>query len=189
MQSVLVTFSMACLTTAVALSLPAQAVRDIPLSKGVLAFDGHGTLGAFTGTTTAVTGQLFGASTMAGAGGWVEAPIRSLATGNGKRDRDMYSSLEAEKYPTMRFELERVDAGSASGDSIAVTLHGHLTIHGETREVAVPGWVWMPEAATRFRGALPIDARDYGIGGLSKMLGILKMDPKLVVRIDVTFAM
>lgn len=177
----------ACLAISVARVLPAQAIQDVPLLKGTLAFDGRGTLGAFTGTTTEAKGQLFGASAMAGVGGWVEAPVGSLVTGSGKRDRDMYHSLEAEKYPTMRFDLERVDSAMAAGDSIAVTLHGHLTIHGQTREAAVSGWIWMLDGSTRFRGSLPIDVRDYGIGGLSKMLGILKMDPKLLVRIDVTF--
>ena len=68
-----------------------------------------------------------------------------------------------------------------------MTLHGRFTIHGQTRAADVPGWVWPAERSTRFRGALHLDARDYAIGGLSKMLGILKMDPKLVVRIDVKF--
>jgi len=177
----------ACLAVAVARGLAAQALRDAPLLKGALAFDGSATLGAFTGTTTTVKGQLVGAAALAAVSGWVEAPTQSLVTGNGKRDRDMYQSLETGKYPTMRFDLEHIDAGSGQGDSVAVTLHGRFTIHGTAREAAVPGWAWLRPGATRFRGALPMDVRDYGIGGLSKLLGILKMDPKLVVRIDVVF--
>ena len=177
----------AWLAVAVARSLSAQTVRDAPLLKGTLAFDGSATLGAFTGTTSAMKGQLVGAASLAAVSGWVEASTHLLVTGNGKRDRDMYQSLEVEKYPTMRFDLEHIDAGSGQGDSVAVTLHGRVTIHGTAREAAVPGWAWLRLGATRFRGALPMDVRDYGIGGLSKMLGILKMEPKLVVRIDVIF--
>jgi polyisoprenoid-binding protein YceI len=187
MSTVRVSITMACLTIAVVCGLPAQSIRDLPLSKGMLAFDGRGTLGAFTGISSEVKGHLVGAAAMAGVRGWVEAPVRSLVTGNGKRDRDMYSSLEAEKYPLMRFDLERVDSASASGDSIAVKLLGQLTIHGQARQVAIPGWVWLRPASASFRGSLPIDARDYGIGGLSKMLGVLKMNPKVLVRIEVVF--
>lgn len=165
----------------------AQAIPAEPLSKGTLAFDGSATLGAFTGTTTTVKGQLLGAATILAVSGWVEAPTHSLVTGNGKRDRDMYQSLEVEKFPTMRFDLVRVDAGGSQGDSIAVTLHGRFTIHGASREAAVAGWVWLRPGTIRVRAVWPMDVRDYGIGGLTKMLGILRMDPKIVVRIDVTF--
>jgi polyisoprenoid-binding protein YceI len=168
--------------------LPAQAVHDAPLARGTLAFDGKATLGDFAGTTTTVTGEVKGAATLAGVRGWVEAPTKSLVTGNGKRDRDMYGSLEVEKFPLMRFDLDRVEAGEVHGDSTAVTLHGRFTIHGTTREAAVPGWLWLQGATIRFRGALPMDARDYGIGGLSKMLGMLKMNPKLLVRAELEFA-
>lgn len=169
--------------------LPAQALHDAPVVKGMLAFDGRGTLGAFTGTTNAVQGQLVGAATITAVRGWVESPTKSLVTGNGRRDRDMYQSLEVAKYPTMRFDLERLEATGAPGDSSAVMLHGRFTIHGRTHEADVSGWVWVTGRSTRFRGSLPLDARDYDIGGLSKMLGILKMDPKLVVRIEVVFGM
>lgn len=179
--------TVACFAVAVAHSLSAQAIHDAQLLKGTLAFDGSATLGAFTGTTTTMKGQLVGAAALAAVSGWVEAPIHSLVTGNGKRDRDMYQSLEVEKFPTMRFDLAHIDAGDSRGDSIAVTLHGRFTIHGISREAAVPGWAWLRPGTTRFRGALPMDARDYGVGGLSKMLGILKMDPKLVVRVEVVF--
>jgi polyisoprenoid-binding protein YceI len=177
----------ACIGIALPLQLAAQAIHDAPLAKGTLAFDGRATLGDFTGTTSTVKGQLVGAATIHEVRGWVEAPTRTLMTGNGKRDRDMYGSLEVEKYPTMRFDLDRVEAGESHGDSTAVTLHGRFTIHGKTLEAAVSGWVWLRAGSTRFRGSLPMDARDYGIGGLSKMLGVLKMNPKLLVRMDVEF--
>ena len=180
-------FVVSCLVLAVAVELPAQAIPDAPLSKGMLAFDGHGSLGAFTGTTTTLKGRLFGAATITAVHGWVEAPPSSLITGSGKRDRDMYHSLEVAKFPIMRFDLDSVETAGAAGDSMAVTLRGRFTIHGQTRETAVPGWVWLKEGLTRFRGVVPVDARDYGIGGLSKMLGILKMDPKIIVRVEVVF--
>ena len=96
-------------------ALPAQVIHDAQLSSGSLAFDGRATLGPFTGTTAVVKGQLTGADSIAAVRGWVEAPAKSLVTGNGKRDRDMYQSLEVAKYPSMRFDLERVDVGGATG--------------------------------------------------------------------------
>ncbi len=179
----------ALLLLLVGLGLPlgAQAIPDRPLTRGSVAFDGHGTLGDFTGTTTSVRGMLVGAATLEGLRGWVAADVDSLTTGNGKRDSDMRKSLEAERHPMLRFELLAVGAGAAEGDSIPVTLRGRFTIHGVAREQAVTGWVWRTAEAVRFRGRTPMHLPDYRIGGLSKFLGLFKMYPDVVVRMDLTF--
>jgi polyisoprenoid-binding protein YceI len=168
-------------------SLGAQAVPAMTLRSGELSFDGKATLGDFTGTTTSVTGALTGAATVEGVRGWVEAPARSLVTGNGRRDRDMYSSLEVEEFPTLRFELEGLAIAATQGDSLPTTLRGRFTIHGVTREHAVPGWLWLDATRARFKGQLPMNLKQFSIGGLSKMLGVLKMQEEIVVKIDVTF--
>jgi hypothetical protein len=38
------------------------------------------------------------------------------------------------------------------------------------------------------RTDFPLDLTSYKIGGLSKMLGMLKMDERIKVHVDVTFA-
>lgn len=164
-----------------------QAVPSGTTIRGELAFDGNASLGDFTGTTTTLTGALFGAETLEAVRGWVEAPSRTLVTGNGRRDRDMYKSLEVERYPVLRFDLDALAAGEPVGDSIPVTLRGRFTLHGVSREEAVRGWVWLRDGAVRFRGALPIRLTEYRIGGLSKFLGALRMHEEIVVRVDVEF--
>jgi polyisoprenoid-binding protein YceI len=182
----LVALIVATLFTAVA-PVSAQVVPDAPLAHGTLAFDGKGTLGGFTGVTTTLTGQLIGANTLSGARGWVEAPAKSLSTNNGHRDNDMAGSLELAKYPIIRFDLDSVAPGEQHGDSTAVTLSGWFTIHGQKRAARVPGWAWPTARSVRFRGALPMNVKDYGVGGLSKMFGVLKMNEMITVRIDVAF--
>ena len=168
--------------------LGAQVIPSLPNVSGELAFDASATLGDFTGRTTMLSGRLVGATSLGGVSGWVEAPARSIITGNGKRDRDMYKSLGVEEHPTLRFELDAVAAGGTDGDSIPVTLRGRFTVHGVTKTHAVPGWIWLGSGTVRFRGRLPMNVEDYDIGGLSKMLGLLKMGEMIVVRIDVTFS-
>jgi polyisoprenoid-binding protein YceI len=167
--------------------LGGQAIPTLPSVAGTLAFDGSATLGDFTGMTSMLAGRLDGAGSLAGLHGWVEASARSLHTGNAKRDRDMLKALEVDRYPTMRFELDAVAAGDTDGDSIPVTLRGRFTIHGVTRSQAVRGWTWLSPRRARFRGQAPMNVKDYNVGGLTKVLGLLRMDPDIVVRIDVTF--
>jgi len=165
-----------------------QSIRGGTLTAGRLAFDGRATAGDFTGVTTSVTGVLDSAPELAAASGWVEAPVRTLATGNGRRDRDLNKSMESDKYPALRFELERVTPGAGPADSLPVTLHGRLVLHGVAREVELPGVLSLSDSTARVRSDFPLNLKDYRIGGLSKALGLLKMYEDIVVHVDVTFS-
>ena len=176
-----------------ALALPrhatAQMIPDGTLAHGTLSFDANATLGAFTGITHEMTGRLGGAATLAGVHGWVESKTATLTTNNGHRDRDMATSLDTSQYPTMRFDLDSIAVAGAPGDSTPVTLHGHFTIHGTTKAADIAGWITTAADSARFRGSTVMDVKDYGVGHLSKALGILRMNEHIVVHVDVTFAL
>jgi polyisoprenoid-binding protein YceI len=168
----------------------ASAQRAIPagtVREGTLSFDGRATVGDFTGTTTTVTGEMTGGDSLPAVRGWVEAPVRTLKTGNDRRDRDLNRSMESEKYPTIRFELTGVELRSSAGDSVLVALQGHFIIHGVTRETTVPASVVFLPDAVRLHGETPLNLKDYGIGGLTKMMGMLKMHEEIVVHVDLVF--
>jgi CheY-like chemotaxis protein/polyisoprenoid-binding protein YceI len=168
----------------------AQTGRPIPnghLTSGTLSFDGHATAGDFVGKTATVSGQLTGAADVNGVRGWVEAPVATLKTGNGKRDKDLNKSMESDKFPVLRFELARVSRTGGTEDSLAVILHGTLAIHGVTRDVDVPGTVQLAGSTVRVHSDFPLNLKDYRIGGLSKMLGMLKMYENIEVHSDLVF--
>ena len=170
----------------------AQMRGPIPngrLTSWILSFDGHATLGDFTGTTRTVTGQLTGAPDISSVRGWVEAPVQSLKTGDRKRDKDLNKSMESSKYPNLRFDLNRIAATKSAGDSVPVTLQGTLTIHGVTRRVELPGTIGFKGATARVHSDFPLNLKDYGIGGLSKMLGMLKMHENIEVHVDLVFGL
>jgi polyisoprenoid-binding protein YceI len=168
----------------------AQAQRTISgggVVRGSLSFDAKATLGAFTGTTSAVTGSISGGADVREVRGHVEAPIPSLKTGNGLRDKDMMKAMDADSFPTMRFELQGVSLQHEAGDSAVVTLSGQLTIHGVKRDVAVPALVRYGKDGVQVTGTFPLNVRDYGVTRLSRMLGAFKMNPDIVVHLDVVF--
>jgi polyisoprenoid-binding protein YceI len=172
---------------------PAGAQLDGPIpagrvAGGTLSFDGHATVGDFTGTTTAVSGEMTGGSDLASVRGWVEAPVATLKTGDTKRDRDLNKSMESDKYPAIRFELTGVTPVGGGADNAGATLAGRLLIHGETQEVTLPAEVRAVDGGIRVRTDFPLNLKDYRIGGLSKMLGMLKMSEDIEVHVDVTFA-
>ena len=164
-----------------------RAIADGTVREGILSFDGRATAGNFTGATTTVSGKMTGGDGLSTVRGWVEAPVKSLKTGNNRRDRDLNKSMESEKYPTIRFELTGVTAPEPPSDSLPVTLQGRFIIHGVTRETSVPAHVTFGPDGVRVRGTTPLNLKDYEIGGLTKMLGMLKMHEEIVVYVDLVF--
>ena len=168
----------------------ALAQRPIPggiVRSGSLSFDGHSTLGDFTGTTTMLTGEMTGGATLASVRGWVEAPVRTLVTGNSHRDRDLNKSMESDQYPMLRYELTEVVPGEVKGDTVAVTLHGSFLIHGVKQSAVIPATVVLLRDGVRLRGTVPLSLQAFKIGGLTKMLGLLKMHDGILVHLDLSF--
>jgi polyisoprenoid-binding protein YceI/CheY-like chemotaxis protein len=162
---------------------PAGQVRS-----GTLSFRGHATAGDFLGTTSDVTGEMTEADSLSGVRGWVEAPVKTLKTGNDRRDRDLNKSMESDKFPTLRFELTGVTVQSNPADSVGVALLGTMDIHGVSRNVSLPAAVRVSAGEVHLRSDFPLDLKDYRIGGLTKMLGMLKMHERIEVSVDLTFA-
>lgn len=178
-----------CYSLALGSQLEAQRtpIPDGKVISGTLSFDGHATAGDFVGTTTSVSGHLQGGRDLTAVKGWVEAPVQTLKTGNGKRDKDLNKSMESDKYPVIRFDLAGVTPKGGTPDSVGATLRGAFTIHGVTRNVEVPGIIEFRGEEARVRAEFPLNLKDYRIGGLSKMLGILKMHEDIKVHVDLLF--
>lgn len=179
----------AYLLLAVGAQAPLAAQRPWP-SAGVrhatLSFDGKSTLGDFTGTTSDVRGQMAGAATLAEVRGWMEAPVKTLLTGNDRRDRDLVKTMEAEVYPNIRFELAGVTVEWERGDSSGVVLNGNFVIHGVTRAEKVRGTVVRVSDGIHLTASLPMNLHDYRIDKLTRFL-VFKMNPDIVVHIDALF--
>lgn len=171
---------------ALATTAAAQGIASGAVKSGTLSFDGKGTGGDFVGTTSTVSGTMTGGATLADVQGYVEAPVNTLVTGNGRRDRDLNKSMESGQFPVIRFDLDRVEP--RAGDTEA-TLGGRLTIHGVTRDVLLDAKLERSADAMRVRTDFPLDLTDYQIKGLSKFLGVFKMNKDIVVHVDVTFAL
>lgn len=173
-----------------AFAAPAPAQQAVPngtVAEGTLSFDGKATAGDFTGVTHTVSGSMTGGPALADVRGFVEAPVNTLVTGNGKRDKDLNKSMESDKYPAIRFELKTVGVKSERGDSVDAVLGGDFIIHGVTQAVELPAVVVRHGEAVTVDSSFPLNLKDYQIGGLSKFLGIFKMNEHITVHVHVTF--
>lgn len=165
-----------------------RAVAPSAVVTGTLSFDARATLGAFTGTTAWVRGEISGGPDLPAIRGWIETMVDSLTTGNGLRDRDMRRAMESDRHPVIRFDLEEIRPSPMQGDTMIVTLVGRFTIHGTTRPATLPATLTWTTDGIQLTALLPLDVRDYGVTRLSKVFGTLRMHPDIVVRIDLVVA-
>lgn len=186
-------FYLLAFTPTIALAQELSSQRPMPdavLESGTLSFLGHATVGDFVGVTTSVTGAIVGGRDYTVARGWVEAPVRTLLTGNDHRDSDLRGSMEVRRFPMMRFDLSGATFATSSVarlDSTVMMLHGALSIHGVTRNVDLPATVRRSADKTYITARFPLSLADYEIGGLTKMFGLLRMQNQIEVRVELVF--
>jgi polyisoprenoid-binding protein YceI len=159
------------------------------LEQATLWFDGKGTFGAFRGITHTATGTMRGSpAALNSVRGYVESPAASLSTDNRLRDRDMRNTLDVERYPVIRFDLDSVTVRMQARDSASVELIGRLTVHGVSRVERIPAAVtWSSSERVQVRGAFDLSLPSYRITSLKRFFGALVMEEIIQVGLEVTF--
>lgn len=97
----------------------------------------------------------------------ITADLTTLQSDNSMRDGQLRrQALETGTFPEATFVLtEAIELGQlpAEGRVIAVTATGDLTIHGQTRRVAIPLEARLSGDVTTVTGSLEIPFADFGI--------------------------
>lgn len=165
----------------------AQVVTVAPLRSGQIAFAIRATkVNDFTGHVSAIHGEYSGTD-LANVRGVLELRVADMHTGIGLRDTHMRNAMRADSFPTIRFELMGVDPGGARGDTISVVFQGHLTIHGVTHPVHVPGAVVLRQSGVDVTASIPIDMREYGIEPPTRFFGAIRVAPVTNVTANLSF--
>lgn len=132
-------------------------------------FTSDAPLERMTGTSTAVSGTFVADPNAIGsAHGAIEVRIATIRTGIDLRDTHLRSDswLDAARFPTAKFELQRVTGATTitPGTEARVTLHGRFTLHGQTRAVTATARInWAANGAVRVRARFRIRLTDYGV--------------------------
>lgn len=90
--------------------------------------------------------------------------LETLKTGNGRRDRDMYSTLNVDDYPFAEFTgalVSSFDSNSTEPQDVTVT--GDFSIHGVSREITVDGILQKRDDDLRLEAEWILDITDYNI--------------------------
>ena len=111
-------------------------------------------------------------------------PTKMIKSGkSGIMDRVMYDALDVNTHPEVTFTLTGVsDAEVTTPASATLTVHGELTLYGQTNEVSIP-----VEATRRddgmvvFQGSHTLTLKDYGMKPPTAMFGSLRTGQEVTV--------
>jgi polyisoprenoid-binding protein YceI len=87
--------------------------------------------------------------------------------------------LDVARFPSIHFVSKSVTAGASGARE--VTIRGDLTLHGVTREIAIPVRLELAGDALQATGAATLRQTDFGIQPISKA-GVVKVKDELTLR-------
>lgn len=134
---------------------------------------------ANVGQTTAVgrTPKVSGSLTLQGttiSAAKVTADLTALQSDKPMRDGQLHrQALETDQYPTATFELTtpiQLPGPPTDGQTISVTAQGKLTLHGVTKDVAIPLQAKLSGGTVTVVGSAAIAFADYGIAPPQSMV-------------------
>lgn len=109
--------------------------------------------------------------------------LQTLDTGNGRRDRDMYSTLNVEEHPFAEFTGELISDFDPDSDmSQDVTVEGDFTVNGVDRKITVDGKLKLSDSVLQLNANWIINITDYNI----EPPGILfyRVDEEMKIEIE-----
>ncbi len=118
------------------------------------------------GRTSAITGEVVLTETEV-TSATITADLTKLRSDNTQRDGQLRNqAIETNKFPNATFVLSgplALPAGLTSGQAVDVTLSGKLTLHGVTKEIAVPAQAQLKDGSLVVVGSIDIKFADYSI--------------------------
>jgi polyisoprenoid-binding protein YceI len=160
-------------------------------AKSEVSFAASYPFGNFTGRTQDITGEVHAnlLDLRSGVTGVVRVKAASLRTGDDGRDRDMRRTLAADRYPEIRFTVERIEASFpsvADRSDVLVTINGLMSIRGVERAMIFPGRARVRDDKLWVRGEAELRMSDFGVRPPSRFF--LDVKDTVLVSFDLTLA-
>jgi hypothetical protein len=117
----------------------------------------------------------------------VNIVVRTLTCGNGQMDKNMYSTLNADANPIIKYTLSDYDilAGSASPAAFSAKTSGTLTISGKEKAFDMTiNAARLSDGKTTAEGEHALLMSDFGIKPPSFMFGRLKVGDEIKVKFN-----
>jgi polyisoprenoid-binding protein YceI len=116
----------------------------------------------------------------------VNIVVRTLTCGNGQMDKNMYSTLNADQNPIIKYTMSGYDIlGTASPTSFVAQTTGTLTISGQDKSIAMKiNAARLSDGKATAEGEQDVLMTDFGIKPPSFMFGTLKVGNEIKVKFN-----
>lgn len=167
-RAVFVSLVLAVLETSPVFAEPARwmTVRG----QSLVSFDASFPPANFSGYGRDVSGEFEAdaADLTQGVSGSLTVQVLGISTGNEGRDKEMWKSMAADRYPTMYFVIQTIEApsfppGVAEHPDTLLTIQGRMSIAGVERVKRFSGRVRLKEGRLWVRGESRFKMSDFGI--------------------------
>lgn len=111
-------------------------------------------------------------------------PVRSLKSGKGGLDKNLYKALGADANPSITFVMKTYSA-APSGESYAAVVTGDLTVNGVTKEVRAEATMSSDgKDGLRAVGSAAMKMTDFGVKPVTALLGTIRTGDAITVKFD-----
>jgi polyisoprenoid-binding protein YceI len=114
----------------------------------------------------------------------VDIPVRSLLSGEGGLDKNLWKALKSEQYPGIEFRLASYalePAGGAS-DTMRVRAEGTLEVAGVAQPLPLEVIAVRGDGGVVLEGTSAIRMSDFGVKPPRLMLGALRVGDRVTIR-------
>jgi hypothetical protein len=117
----------------------------------------------------------------------VNIVVRTLTCGNGQMDKNMYSTLDADKNPLIKYTLSGYDIldGSASPAAFVANTKGTLVVAGQEKVISMKiNAERLSDGKATAQAEQELRMSDFGIKPPSFMFGTLKVGDEIKVKFN-----
>ncbi|ADQ80758.1 YceI family protein [Paludibacter propionicigenes WB4] len=116
----------------------------------------------------------------------VDIPVKSIKSNEKLMDSKTYEAFNAEKNPTITFQLTDAVIQKATAEDIDVAVTGNLTMAGVTKKITfnTTGKALKP-GTFQFTGSVGIKMTDYKMKPPTAMLGIMKVGDAITLKFSI----
>ena len=113
----------------------------------------------------------------------ISIPAVSLKSTKDGIDKNMHKALKTDKFADITFRMKSLEARGTG-----VRALGTLTIAGVSKEVVLDLAAKRSGSNLSVVGEIPLLMTDYGVTPPKAMMGMMKTDPKVVIKLDLVLA-
>jgi polyisoprenoid-binding protein YceI len=115
-------------------------------------------------------------------------PVQSLKSGKGLMDANAYKALKEPVYPTITYELIRVNAINKLSEGLYnITTVGDLKVAGKTRRLIIPLKAQVLDEGIELSGAIAFTMSSFHVEAPSFMMGTISTGDKITIKFSINY--